>query len=109
MTRAWQRLEAHAGHPVRRHFLHLLAWLDRGSYYAILLAMGLMTVLVCAQVVARYLLGTSVPWPRHSNREAHAWSRNDPKAACASAMRGGSSCPPAWSTQGRTRLRYGGA
>lgn len=74
MTRAWQRLEAHAGHPVRRHFLHLLAWLDRGSYYAILLAMGLMTVLVCAQVVARYLLGTSIDSADELSRLCFVWA-----------------------------------
>ena len=67
MTRAWQRLEAHAGHPVRRHFLHLLAWLDRGSYYAILLAMGrntagLLLLMVCAPW----------PWPGRGLRDRRA-------------------------------------
>ncbi|MBY5926657.1 MULTISPECIES: TRAP transporter small permease [unclassified Halomonas] len=74
MTRAWQRPEAHAHASGRRHLLQLLAWMDRGSYYAILLTMGLMTILVCAQVVARYLLGTSIDSADELSRLCFVWA-----------------------------------
>ncbi|TLF48147.1 TRAP transporter small permease [Halomonas urmiana] len=74
MTPAWHRLEAHASSPFTRHFLHGLALLDRTSYFAILLAMTLMTVLVSAQVFARYVLGTSIDSADELSRLCFVWA-----------------------------------
>ncbi|MBB3190463.1 TRAP transporter small permease [Halomonas cerina] len=74
MTPAWHRLEAHASSPVTRHFLHGLALFDRTSYYAILVAMGLMTLLVSAQVFARYVLDTSIDSADELSRLFFVWA-----------------------------------
>ncbi|MDX1466274.1 MAG: TRAP transporter small permease [Halomonas sp.] len=74
MTPAWHRLEAHASSPFTRHFLHGLALLDRTSYFAILLAMALMTALVSAQVFARYVLGTSIDSADELSRLCFVWA-----------------------------------
>ncbi|GHE21629.1 TRAP transporter small permease [Halomonas urumqiensis] len=74
MTAAWHQLEAHASSPVKRHLLHGLALLDRTSYYAILVAMATMTVLVSAQVVARYLLSTSIDSADELSRLCFVWA-----------------------------------
>ncbi|MDN3522773.1 TRAP transporter small permease [Halomonas ramblicola] len=74
MTPAWQRLEAHASSPVKRHFLHLLALLDRTSYYAILVAMGMMTLLVSAQVFTRYVLAGSIDSADELSRLFFVWA-----------------------------------
>ncbi|ATJ84009.1 TRAP transporter small permease [Halomonas beimenensis] len=74
MTPAWHRLEAYASSPFKRHFLHGLALLDRSSYYAILVAMALMTVLVSAQVFARYVLGTSIDSADELSRLFFVWA-----------------------------------
>lgn len=74
MTPAWHRLEAYASSPGKRHFLHGLALLDRTSYYAILVAMALMTVLVSTQVFARYVLGTSIDSADELSRLFFVWA-----------------------------------
>lgn len=74
MTATWHRLEAYASSPFKRHFLHGLAIIDRGSYYAILTTMGLMTLLVSAQVFARYLLADSIDSASELSRLFFVWS-----------------------------------
>lgn len=74
MTPFWLRLEAYASSPLKRHFLHVLAVLDRTSYYAILVAMGLMTLLVSAQVFARYVLSDSIDSAAELSRLFFVWS-----------------------------------
>ncbi|MFW3615966.1 TRAP transporter small permease [Billgrantia antri] len=74
MTPAWQRLEASASSPVKRHFLHGLALLDRTSYYAILVAMGTMTLLVSAQVFSRYVLSNSIDSADELSRLCFVWA-----------------------------------
>lgn len=74
MTSVWHRLEAHASSPLARHYLHVLALLDRTSYYAILVAMGVMTILVSTQVCARYLLGTSIDSADELSRLFFVWA-----------------------------------
>lgn len=74
MTPAWHRLEAYASSPFKRHFLHALALFDRTSYYAILVAMGMMTLLVSAQVFARYVLSTSIDSADELSRLFFVWA-----------------------------------
>ncbi|PMR71914.1 TRAP transporter small permease [Halomonas heilongjiangensis] len=74
MTPVWHQLEAHASSPVKRHFLHGLALLDRSSYYAILVAMGMMTLLVSAQVFTRYALSSSIDSADELSRLFFVWA-----------------------------------
>lgn len=74
MTSAWHRLEAHASSPVKRHLLHGLALLDRTSYYAILMAMATMTLLVSAQVFTRYVLSDSIDSADELSRLCFVWA-----------------------------------
>lgn len=74
MTPVWHRLEAYASSPFKRHFLHVLALLDRSSYYAIIVAMGMMTLLVTAQVFARYMLAYSIDSATELSRLFFVWS-----------------------------------
>ncbi|SDL05783.1 TRAP-type C4-dicarboxylate transport system, small permease component [Modicisalibacter muralis] len=74
MTPVWHRLEAYASSPFKRHFLHGLALLDRSSYYAIIVAMGMMTLLVSVQVFARYVLAYSIDSATELSRLFFVWS-----------------------------------
>lgn len=74
MTPVWHRLEAYASSPFKRHFLHGLALFDRTSYYAILMAMGMMTLLVSAQVFARYVLSSSIDSADELSRLFFVWA-----------------------------------
>lgn len=74
MTPASHRLEATASSPLKRRFLQGLGLLDRSSYYTIIVAMGLMTLLVTAQVFARYVLSASIDSATELSRLFFVWS-----------------------------------
>ncbi|GGX84345.1 C4-dicarboxylate ABC transporter substrate-binding protein [Litchfieldella qijiaojingensis] len=74
MTPASSRLEARASSPLKRRFVMALALLDRTSYYAIIMAMGLMTLLVSAQVFSRYVLSTSIDSADELSRLFFVWA-----------------------------------
>jgi TRAP-type C4-dicarboxylate transport system permease small subunit len=67
-------LEAHASSPAQRRFLVAMLAIDRTSYYAIILAMGLMTLLVSAQVFARFVLSTSIDSADELSRLFFVWA-----------------------------------
>lgn len=74
MTPAWNRLGATASSPFKRSFLRGLIILDRSSYYAILVAMGMMTLLVSAQVFTRYVLSSSIDSADELSRLFFVWA-----------------------------------
>lgn len=74
MTPAYHRLEAYASSPSKRRFLRMLALLDRSSYYAIIVTMGLMTLLISAQVFTRYVLSSSIDSATELSRLFFVWS-----------------------------------
>lgn len=67
-------LEAHASSPIQRRFLVMMLAIDRASYYVVILTMGLMTLLVAAQVFARYILGTSIDSADELSRLFFVWT-----------------------------------
>jgi len=67
-------LEAHSSSPAQRRFLVAILAIDRTSYYAIILAMGLMTLLVSAQVFARFVLSTSIDSADELSRLFFVWA-----------------------------------
>ena len=67
-------LEAHASSPTQKRFLVAMLAIDRTSYYAIILAMGSMTLLVSAQVFARYVLSTSIDSADELSRLFFVWA-----------------------------------
>ncbi len=65
---------ASAPGPLRRRFLMALLAVDRTSYYAVILSMGLMTLLVSAQVFARYVLSSSIDSATELARLFFVWT-----------------------------------
>lgn len=74
MTPASSRLEAHASSPTKRRLVMALGLLDRTSYYAVIVAMGLMTALVATQVFSRYVLSTSIDSADELSRLCFVWA-----------------------------------
>jgi len=66
-------LEAQSSSPAQRRFLVAMLAIDRTSYYAIIMAMGLMTLLVSAQVFARFVLSTSIDSADELSRLFFVW------------------------------------
>lgn len=67
-------LEAHASSPAQKRFLVAMLAIDRTSYYAIILAMASMTILVTAQVFARYVLSSSIDSADELSRLFFVWA-----------------------------------
>lgn len=74
MSKGNTELEAQASGNIRRVFEKVVATTDRVSYWAIISAMGMMTLLVSAQVFSRYLLDTSIDSADELSRLFFVWS-----------------------------------
>lgn len=54
--------------------LHLLRWLDKGSYWGITVVMAVMVTIVSVQVVLRYLFGASIDSADELARLCFVWT-----------------------------------
>lgn len=72
-------LPGHGGDAVGRSgafqaFKRLIGWIDRTTYWGIVAAMGLMSVLVALQVFMRYALGSSIDSADELSRLFFVWA-----------------------------------